>query len=81
MVYNISGQAGDRPLRRQTLPLEKQFYSIKEFGAVYGLGTTSIYGLFKAGALKAVKIGGLTKIRRDDAEAWAERLPPRISSH
>jgi excisionase family DNA binding protein len=81
MVYNISGQASDRAFDRQSLSLEKQFYSIKEFGAVYGLGTTSIYGLLKAGALKAVKIGGLTKIRREDAEAWAESLPMRISSH
>jgi excisionase family DNA binding protein len=59
----------------------KQLYSIKEFGAVYGLGTTSIYALLKVGALRAVKAGGLTKIRRDDAEAWAESLPPRTTPH
>jgi excisionase family DNA binding protein len=80
MAYDSFAQADDRPLGRQTLPLERQFYSIKEFGVVYGLGTTSIYGLLKVGALKAVKIGGLTKIRREEAETWAEGLPQRISS-
>ena len=57
--------------------LEKQLYSIKEFGAVYGVGTTSIYALLKAGVLRAVKIGGLTKIRREDAQAWVAGLAPR----
>jgi excisionase family DNA binding protein len=79
MIYDNSSEAGVRG--RQAFHPVKQLYSIKEFGAVYGLGTTSIYALLKAGALRAVKVGGLTKIRRDDAEAWAESLAPRTTSH
>ena len=36
-------------------------------------------GLLKSGALRAVKVRGLTKIRRDDAEAWANSLSPRAA--
>jgi excisionase family DNA binding protein len=57
----------------------RQLYSVKEFGAIYGLGSTSIYALLKSGALRAVKVRGLTKIRRDDAEAWANSLSPRAA--
>jgi excisionase family DNA binding protein len=63
----------------QSLDLRKQLLSIKEFGAVFGLGTTSTYALLKSGALRAVKVGGLTKIRREDAESWAAGLSPRTA--
>jgi excisionase family DNA binding protein len=56
---------------------DKRLYSVKEFGGLYGLGTTSIYGLLRTGALRAVKVGGLTKIRREDAEEWASSLKLR----
>jgi excisionase family DNA binding protein len=61
-----------------TLP-QRQLYSVKEFGAIYGLGSTSVYALLKSGALRAVKVRGLTKIRRDDAEVWANSLASRVA--
>jgi Helix-turn-helix domain len=56
---------------------QRQLYSVKEFGAIYGLGTTSVYALLKSGTLRAVKVLGLTKIRRNDAEDWSNSLSPR----
>jgi excisionase family DNA binding protein len=77
MIHDETIRGCGQPAGRQGLPLQKQLYSIKEFGAVYGLGTTSVYALLKAGALRAVKVGGLTKIRREDAEEWASSLKLR----
>ncbi len=44
----------------------------REFG---GPKKTKFYELLNSNALKAVKIGRLTFIRRSDAEAWAANLP------
>jgi excisionase family DNA binding protein len=67
--------SADQPQRHANF--QRQLYSIKEFGAIYGLGSTSTYSLLKTGALRAVKVGGLTKIRREDAEEWAATLKLR----
>jgi excisionase family DNA binding protein len=68
-----------RSIEDREIPVQRQLFSVKEFGAIYGLGTTNIYALLKSGALRAVKIGGLTKIRRADAEAWAANLRVRAA--
>jgi excisionase family DNA binding protein len=60
-------------------PSEKRLYTIKESCAVVGLGPTSIYKLLKTGALKAVKVGSLTRIRSEDLEAWLAALQPRVA--
>ncbi len=54
--------------------------SIKQFSASYGVGVTSAYKLIATGQLKAVKIGKLTRIRVEDAEAWNAQLPVRKSA-
>lgn len=56
---------------------EKRLYTVKESCTVAGLGPTTIYKLLKTGALKAVKIGSLTRIRREDLEAWLGSLQQR----
>jgi excisionase family DNA binding protein len=58
---------------------EKRLYTVKEFCVVAGLGPTTIYKLLKAGALKAVKVGSLTRIRREDLEAWLASLQQRVA--
>lgn len=57
---------------------EKRLYTIRQACEAAGLGPTTIYKLLKSGALKAVKVGSLTRIRREDLEAWLAGLQPRI---
>ena len=77
MVHDHSTSEADGRQDRRNSSLPKRLLSIREFGAIYGLGTTSVYGLLKSGALRAVKVGGLTKIRSEDAEAWSSGLQQR----
>ena len=60
-------------------PSEKRLYTIKESCAFAGLGPTTIYKLLKTGALKAVKVGSLTRIRSEDLESWLANLQPRAA--
>jgi excisionase family DNA binding protein len=62
------------------IPSAKQFLSVREFAALYGIGLTNTYALLKRGELRALKVGVLTRIRREDAEAWAANLPVRKSA-
>ncbi|MEX1205657.1 MAG: helix-turn-helix domain-containing protein [Dongiaceae bacterium] len=41
----------------------------------YGLSRTFMYRQLEVGALRAVKVGRLTRFRRDDVEAWIATLP------
>lgn len=69
----------DSPSYSGTDAPEKRLYTIKEFCVVAGLGPTTIYKLLSEGTLKAVKIGSLTRIRREDLEDWLAGLQPRIA--
>ena len=40
-----------------------------------GFGLTTGYKILNSGEIKAVKIGKLTFIRRQDSERWAKSLP------
>jgi predicted DNA-binding transcriptional regulator AlpA len=79
MIHDHPNTATDKRPNGRHSSLPKRLLSIREFGAIYGLGTTSVYGLLKSGALRAVKIGGLTQIRSEDAEAWSSGLQQRIA--
>jgi excisionase family DNA binding protein len=48
--------------------------SIRYFCEEYTVSRSLTYRLIALGQLKAVKIGKLTRIRREDAEAWAANL-------
>jgi excisionase family DNA binding protein len=48
--------------------------TIPDFCRENSISRSKAYGLFKDGTLKAVKVGRLTRIRRQDAEAWAAAL-------
>jgi excisionase family DNA binding protein len=50
-------------------------YSIAETCRVSGIGRTNIYGLIKAGALRARKHGKRTLVLHDDLRAFLEGLP------
>jgi excisionase family DNA binding protein len=54
---------------------DKQLLSRRECEHRYGPHKTTFYKLLHSGALRAVKIGTRTFVRRDDAEAWAKDLP------
>ncbi|TQE92707.1 MAG: helix-turn-helix domain-containing protein [Spiribacter salinus] len=49
-------------------------YTINGACEALGIGRTRIYDEIKAGRLRAIKYGKRTLIRRQDAEAWLERL-------
>lgn len=57
--------------------LQKRLLSVKEVASLSGLGVTTIYGLMNSGALRALKVGGLTKITSEDYEAFVKGLEPR----
>jgi hypothetical protein len=49
--------------------------SRREFQRRYGPRKSAFYELLRSGALKGVKVGSRTFVRREDAEAWARALP------
>ncbi len=56
--------------------MDKRHLSIAEFGFAYGPKRSKTYELIASGELKAIKVGRLTFIRIEDAEAWAAALKP-----
>lgn len=59
----------------QAAPAGAGLLTIAEFGRRYQLSRTSIYAHLRHGGLRACKLGRHTRIREEDAEAWAARLP------
>ncbi|WP_448577744.1 helix-turn-helix domain-containing protein [Thermaurantiacus sp.] len=59
-----------------------EFLTIKEFSEIYRVSVPTIYRLRERGELSFVKVGRASRIRRSDAERWAETLPTagRIAS-
>lgn len=53
----------------------KELYTVTEFCEAYGIGRTYFYSEVNAGKLKITKLGGGTRVRRTDAESWADSLP------
>jgi excisionase family DNA binding protein len=51
-------------------------YTIAETCRVSGIGRTNIYGLIKAGALRARKHGKRTLVLHRDLQRLLENLPP-----
>lgn len=58
---------------------QKRLLSVREFSSLYGIGVTKTYEFMKLGQLRSVKAGHSTRIRTEDAEAWAANLPSRSS--
>lgn len=52
----------------------KLAYTIPEFGAACGVGTTFVYGEIQAGRLKALKAGRRTIIDAQEAKRWLASL-------
>jgi excisionase family DNA binding protein len=53
---------------------ESQLLSIPDFCRENKLSRSYAYRLLRDGTLKGVKVGRLTRIRREDAECWAAAL-------
>jgi excisionase family DNA binding protein len=49
--------------------------SVREFCERYGVGRSTVYAQFKAGRLRAIKVGRRTLINVADAEGWFHSLP------
>jgi excisionase family DNA binding protein len=58
----------------------KEFYTVAQFCEAYGIGRTTFYAEVKAKRLCTVKIGAATRIRRTDAEGWANSLPGQAAA-
>ena len=63
-------------LRIQAVVPPPDVYSIDGFGRAFGFGRSFIYEEIGAGRLRAVKAGRKTLIRRTDALAYIDSLPP-----
>ena len=63
-----------RPQHIVSVP-DGELLTVAEFCLKFRISRSSAYGLLRCGALRAVKVGRGTRIRRADAAAWAERLP------
>lgn len=50
--------------------VEKRNYRINEFAQRHGIGRTKTYQEIKAGKLKSFKVGKITLISKEAAEAW-----------
>jgi excisionase family DNA binding protein len=53
---------------------ETHLLSLPDFCREFKLSRSYTYRLLRDGALTAVKVGRLSRIRREDAEAWAATL-------
>lgn len=51
-----------------------QLLSVNEFCEIYAISRTTFYRLVQRGDLTTCKIGSATRIRRCDADAWADSL-------
>jgi excisionase family DNA binding protein len=58
--------------------MDDELLTAAGFRARYKVKKSRFYELLNEGQLKAVKDGGLTRIRREDAEAWARSLPEYV---
>lgn len=58
----------------------KRLLSVREFSTLYGVGITKTYQFMNSGHLRSVKVGHSTRIRSEDAEAWAAGLPLRSAA-
>lgn len=58
-------------------PLKRNF-RIDEFTKIYGIGRTKVYMEIRAGRLKIIKVGKITLISRESAEAW-QRLHEAVA--
>ncbi len=54
--------------------LNSRLLSLPDFCREFKLSRSFTYRLLREGTLTAVKVGKLTRIRRDDAEAWSAKL-------
>ena len=75
-VSKIEREPPSPPQNIRTGQLDRKSYSIKEVGALIGVGRTTIYEMIKDGELRAVKSGRRTIILARDLDSWVENLKP-----
>ena len=54
--------------------MTKPLLTVREFCHEYNVSRSLLYRLLRDEQLQAVKVGRLTRIRRQDADAWAQGL-------
>jgi excisionase family DNA binding protein len=52
-----------------------QLLTINDFMERYSISRTQVYRLVNQGKIPLLKMGTASRIRREDAEAWAASLP------
>jgi excisionase family DNA binding protein len=53
---------------------ETHLLSLRDFCREFKLSRSYAYRMLRDGTLRGVKVGRLTRIRREDAECWAAAL-------
>jgi excisionase family DNA binding protein len=54
--------------------MDKLLYRAEEVSEVLGLGRTKVFALIARGDIRAVKIGGSTRVPADELRAYVERV-------
>lgn len=58
-----------------SIPEKLRLLTVRDFVHQYRISKTQVYREVNCGRLKAIKLGTATRIRVEDAEAWAASLP------
>ncbi len=53
----------------------KALYTVPEFLANFAISRSEFYRQVNKGNIRLLKLGTASRIRREDAEAWASSLP------
>lgn len=68
------GAMGSHQTSRQTLPLDRLAYRVKEAADALAISRSRFYELVAAGRIRVLKDGVRTLVRRSELEAYLDRL-------
>ena len=55
--------------------MKPELYTVPEFLAIFAISRSEFYRQVNKGKIRLLKLNSASRIRREDAEAWAASLP------